>query len=192
MLAPNKQNLLLLKTNLKNQKNGLALLNEKRTGLIIVFLQLCNQGKQLEKSVNEKRKVTISNYLKNLLLVSPTNLNLSLHQKPSLEIKLSKKKISGVHLKQIDSLLNIPNNKHIRVKIQNSLISFAIIFPKLISLSKLKDNCLSLALEIKKVNRQILNLETKIEETNANVKWIQQSLMEKSNLEKATLLKLFT
>lgn len=192
MLAPNKQNLLLLKTNLKNQKNGLALLNEKRTGLIIVFLQLCNEGKQLEKNTNSKRRIIISNYLRNLLLVSPANLNLTLDKNPSVEIKLSKKKISGVQLKQINSLLNIPTNKKIRTKIQISLTSFGHIFSDLISLSQLKDNCLTLALEIKKVNRQILNLETKIEETNTNLKWIQQSLMEKSNLEKATLIKLFT
>jgi vacuolar-type H+-ATPase subunit D/Vma8 len=192
MLSPNKQNLLLLKATVKSQKNGLALLNEKRTGLIIVFLQLCSEGKQLEKSINEKRRIILSNYLRNLLLVSPVNLNLSVQKETTIEIKISKKKISGVQLKQINSLLNIPKNKHIREKIQNSLSSFGYIFPKLISLSQLKDNCLVLALEIKKVNRQILNLETKIEETNANLKWIQQSLMEKSNLEKATLIKLFT
>ena len=46
-----------------------------------------------------------------------------------------------------------------------------------------------MAYEILKTNRQISNIEKKIEEFTHQIKWIQSTLQEKDNLEKSTLIK---
>jgi hypothetical protein len=60
-----------------------------------------------------------------------------------------------------------------------------------LELSQLKINTLRIAAEIEKTNRQIQNLEKKTEDIEAEIKFIENALNEKSNLEKATLIKIF-
>ena len=158
MIAPNKQNLLLLKTTLKSQQNGHRLLKEKRSGLILSFLQLAKQGKKLESEISTNRQAILSSYLQSLNLVSPASINLSLDFQPVLELVSSKKKISGVSIIELSAKLNLPNRQNLRLPIQITLANFANLFPNLITLSQLKTSCQSLALEIKKVARQINNL----------------------------------
>lgn len=192
MIAPNKQNLLLLKTTLKSQQNGHRLLKEKRSGLILSFLQLAKQGKKLESEISTNRQAILSSYLQSLNLVSPASINLSLDFQPVLELVSSKKKISGVSIIELSAKLNLPNRQNLRLPIQITLANFANLFPNLITLSQLKTSCQSLALEIKKVARQINNLEQKTNQTQLDLKFIKQALDERSNLEKATLIKTFS
>ena len=192
MIAPNKQNLLLLKTTLKSQQNGHRLLKEKRSGLILSFLQLAKQGKKLESEISTNRQAILSSYLQSLNLVSPASINLSLDFQPVLELVSSKKKISGVSIIELTAKLNLPNRQNLRLPIQITLANFANLFPNLITLSQLKTSCQSLALEIKKVARQINNLEQKTNQTQLDLKFIKQALDERSNLEKATLIKTFS
>ena len=192
MLAPNKQNLLLLKATLKSQQNGYRLLKEKRSGLILNFLQLAKQGKTIEKEVSNQRQQILSYYLLNLSLVSQTSLNTALGKTESLQLISVKKKMSGVSLTQLKAEINIPDRSYLRTKLQIALATFASLFPKIIMLSQLKSNCQLLAFEIKKVTRQISNLEQKIEQTVADLKFIKQTLDERNNLEKATLIKSFS
>jgi vacuolar-type H+-ATPase subunit D/Vma8 len=49
MIAPNKQNLILLKNQKKVTQNGYKLLKEKRAGLIVYFLELSKKGKELKR-----------------------------------------------------------------------------------------------------------------------------------------------
>ena len=53
----------------------------------------------------------------------------------------------------------------------------------------MKLNTKRIASEILKVNRQISNLERKVEDILAQIKYIQNSLMEKENFEKSVLIK---
>lgn len=192
MIAPNKQNLLLLKTTLKSQQNGHRLLKEKRSGLILSFLQLAKQGKKLESEIITNRQAILNSYLQSLNLVSPASINLSLDFQPALELVSSKKRMSGVSIIELAAKLNLPNRQNLRLPIQVSLANFANLFPNLITLSQLKTSCQALALEIKKVARQINNLEQKTNQTQLDLKFIKQALDERSNLEKATLIKTFS
>ncbi len=192
MLAPNKQNLLLLKATLKSQENGHRLLKEKRSGLILVFLQLAKNGKELESKVFIERQNIVNYYLNSVNLISLTALNQHLNVRSNIQLKPTKKKLSGVSVANFEAVINIDQPNNLKFNIATSLNKFNILFPELIKLSQIKINCQNLSLEIKKVNRQISNLEQKINSTKADLKYMKQNLDEKSNLEKATLIKIFS
>ena len=191
MLAPNKQNLLIQKNQKKLILNGYKLLKEKRAGLIITFLEFASKGKKLEKKVSSQISQILSSYRTGLTFVSSQTLFENLQSTPSLNLNVSKKRVSGVYIDSLDLQTKIPDRKDLKADIETSLKAFGWFFPILLELSQLKINTLRIAAEIEKTNRQIQNLEKKTEDIEAEIKFIENALNEKSNLEKATLIKIF-
>jgi vacuolar-type H+-ATPase subunit D/Vma8 len=191
MIAPNKQNLLIQKNQKKLVANGYKLLKEKRAGLIVTFLEFATKGKKLEKQVSTQITSILNAYRSGLAFVSSQALFESLKSKPSLNLSISKKRVSGVYVDSLNLQTKIPKREELKFDIATSLESFGHFFPLLLELSQLKINTLRIAAEIDKTNRQIQNLERKIEDIEAEIKFIENALNEKSNLEKATLIKIF-
>jgi vacuolar-type H+-ATPase subunit D/Vma8 len=191
MLAPNKQNLLLLGSQKKTMQSGYKLLKEKQTGLILTFLDLAREGKRLEQKLNSDLQLILSKYQQSLTFVSSQELLLNLPPVPGIRVKTGKKRISGVWVEDIQVEGQTPLRKQLKPEITASLTLFPSYFPLLIQLSTLKINCLKIAQEIQKVNRQISNLDQKIENLIQETKKIQNILSERENLEKAVLIKLF-
>ena len=191
MLAPNKQNLLLLKGQKKTIASGYKLLKEKQTGLILTFLDLARKGKALEKEVSGNLNVLIAEYLTSLGLIPSQSLINALPSIACMDLDVTKKRISGVYIEFLTLHLNIPRRPLLKSNIATSLTNFGEYFPSILELSQLKINCQNIANEIKKVNRQIANLDQKIISIESEIKYITNVLNEKANLEKAVLIKLF-
>lgn len=191
MLAPNKQNLLILKNQKNLVKNGYKLLKEKRSGLIFIFLDLAKQGKILENRIAKELSLVLKNYNQSLAFVTVEDLVKNLPKLPVMDLKVFKKRVSGVYVDNLNINLASIKRENLKSSIIEPLTLFANYFPILLELSQLKINCTRIALEIKKVSRQISNLENKIQEVDQEIKFIDNALMEKTNLEKATLIKIF-
>ncbi len=191
MLAPNKQNLLLLKTQQKLVKNGHKLLKEKRSGLIYTFLEMSREGKQLEKKVSKELQKILSQYDRSMIFVSSEALNSILEQVPVMDLVTQKKRVSGVYVDTLKITLRKPKRKGLKKDIKLSLDIFANYFSIILKLSQIRLNVQKVAVEIQKVSRQISNLENKMDSIASQIKFIQSALMEKSNFEKATLIKVF-
>jgi len=192
MLAPNKQNLLLVKKQKKLITNGLKLLKEKRTSLVILFLQQAKRGKQLEQQLSQDLQKVIHNYQISTIFTSLSNLLQELTSQPVLHLQIKRKRTFGVYLNQLTLALAAPNRPTLKPGLQTSLDGFARFFPLILEIAQLKLNCARIAKEIEKTNRQISNLETRLENLKSEEKFITTSLNEKQNLEKATLIKIFS
>jgi H(+)-transporting ATP synthase subunit D len=191
MLAPNKQNLILLKNQKKLLKNGHKLLKEKRTGLIISFLEMANEGKALELAMRKSLKYVIQNYRQSLAFTSTAALSEAIEPRAVHNLDIQRKRISGVYMDRFFYEGADPERKGIKPTIRQPLSEFARIFKQLLTLSQLKINIQRVAYEIQKTSRQIVNLERKIEDTADQIKYITMMLNEKANFEKATLIKIF-
>lgn len=191
MLAPNKQNLLILKNQNTLIASGHKLLKEKRTGLINTFLKLAREGKILEKKVSSEFEKILINYKQASYFVDKGNLFEKLSPVSTVELEITKKRISGVRVENIDIVVEATVNNDLKPKLKTALWKFANFFPELMKLEQNKLTCQKIAQEIHKVNRQINNLDKKIEDIQAQIKQIKQVLQEQSNLEKATLIKIF-
>jgi len=192
MLAPNKQNLLLVKKQKKLITNGLKLLREKRTSLVILFFQQAKRGKQLEQQLSQDLQKVIDYYQLSTVFTSLLDLTNSLTPQQTMHLTVKRKRTFGVYLSQINLDLAIPVRPTLKLDIQASLAGFAKFFPLILEIAQLKLNCTRIAKEIEKTNRQISNLETRLENLKADEKFITTSLNEKQNLEKATLIKIFS
>jgi len=191
MVAANKQNLLLIKGQRKSVDNGLRLLREKRSGLVIMFLKLANEGKQKQKQLSKNWLIFLNLIKKNLSLLNIKELLNQLNPKLSTKLTLKYKNVTGVHLNQLDFAIDNQPRNSLKTNLKNSLSDFNGIFPDFIKLAQLKTNCLKIATEITKTNRQISNLETKLEVMQSEIKYINAALLERSNAEKAILIKIF-
>jgi vacuolar-type H+-ATPase subunit D/Vma8 len=193
MLAPNKQNLLILKGQVKLVENGLKLLKEKRSGLIYTFLELAKQGKILEQKVSNQISKLISNYDSSMAFLSSQELELLLTKDPVkvMNLQIHKKRISGVYVDELKIHLVPPHRDYLKFDIRSILKVFANFLPIILELSQLKLNTQRMSQEIQKVNRQISNLENKISDINTQIKFIRNALMEKENFEKSVSIKLF-
>jgi len=191
MIAPNKQNLILLKGQLKLIQNGHKLLKEKRAGLISHFLEFARRGKLIEQSLFKEFSVVLNTYEKSLTFVSVESLFKNLPAIPAMLFKSVRKRLSGVYIQNFSIKIEAPARENIKIDIQNSLTDFSYLFPLMLELVQLKINTKFLAEEILKTNRQIANLEEKTLNTQADIKFIQTALNEKENFEKATLIKIF-
>lgn len=193
MLAPNKQNLLILKGQSKLVKNGLKLLKEKRSGLIYTFLDLAKQGKVLEQKVSGQIAKILASYDSSMSFLSSEELEMLLIKDPVKVMNLTtqKKRISGVYVDQLKIDLSAPVRNYLKPDIKNILTVFANFLPIILELSQLKLNVQRMSQEIQKVSRQISNLENKINSINDQIKFIKNALMEKENFEKAVSIKLF-
>ena len=191
MLAPNKQNLLLLKSQTKMIKSGLKLLKEKRNGLIILFLDIAKQGKILEERLQKDQKNVLGFYDQALTFVSYDSLNHNIEEDTSLDLTTSKKKISGVQIENLSIDLSPKDRSNLKIDIRKSLNLFASIFADMIQLSQFRINTQRLSKEIQKTSRQINNLEKRLEDVGSQIKYITSRIGEKENLEKATLIKIF-
>jgi H(+)-transporting ATP synthase subunit D len=191
MIAPNKQNLILLKNQKKVTQNGYKLLKEKRAGLIVYFLKLSKQGKEREMELMQNSSANISQFEEFFGLYDTQKLNSYLTGTPSSAVKVGKKRISGVYVDSIE--LEVKSSARARLKhnVQTKLDTFCDILPSFIELSQLKLNCKHIADEILKTNRQIANLEKTIDTINSDIKYIRGVLSDKENLEKGILIKLF-
>lgn len=191
MLAPNKQNLILLKNQKKLFKSGHKLLKEKRTGLIINFLDMAKAGRVLELETREFVSQVVHNYRQSLTFSSTSALLDALPDEPAHRLQVQRKRVSGVYMDTLSYQGVDPQRPTIKTLISKPLSDFAKIFPKLLELSQLKINIQRLAQEIQKVSRQIINLEKKMDQTEEQIKYITMMLNEKANFEKATLIKIF-
>ena len=191
MITPNKQNLLASKKQLKTLENGHKLLEEKRNGLIVSFIDLCRRGKELEREVGSGLDTILSKYNQSLAFVSTDELVSKLDRVAATNLSVKKKRVSGVAIKELSIDVKNPERTGIKSDIKDSLSSMGGYMPKLIELIQLKNTCDKIAKEILKTNRQISAIDGKIENTKGNIKWIKQVLEEKSNLEKSVLINIF-
>jgi vacuolar-type H+-ATPase subunit D/Vma8 len=191
MIAPNKQNLIQLGNQKKLTQNGYKLLKEKRAGLITYFLDLSATGKQIEIDLvtNHAKHIHDS---KNLLSIYDIyNLNNYLFGDPSTYLHVSKKRVSGVRIDSIHVEVSAQPKEKLKKSVQIKLNDFSYSFPFIIKLAQLKLNCNNISQEILKTNRQIANLEKKIEDIDDTIKQIKAVLSDRENLEKGILIKLF-
>jgi vacuolar-type H+-ATPase subunit D/Vma8 len=194
MLAPNKQNLLILKGQITLVKNGLKLLKEKKSGLIYTFLDLAKQGKILEQKSSKEVAKILNNYERVTAFISTEELSLLLLNNPIkvMNLTVHKKRISGVYVDDLKVDILPPNRPSLKTDLQSILTIFGNFLPVILELSQLKLTTEKIAIEIQKVSRQISNLERKVEDINSQIKFIKNALMEKENFEKAVSIKLFT
>jgi vacuolar-type H+-ATPase subunit D/Vma8 len=191
MIAPNKQNLILLGAQKKVTQSGYKLLKEKRAGLITYFLELSKTGKSIELELNTNhlnRVRLLGNFFS---IYDIYELNDYLLGNPCSYLHISKKRVSGVYVDSIHIEVASLIKKNLKSIVSHNLRDFSHTFPLLIKLAQLKLNCKNLAAEILKTNRQIASLDKKIEEINNTIKYIKAVLSDKENLEKGILLKLF-
>lgn len=191
MIAPNKQNYLVLQKRLKTFQNGHKLLQEKRNGLIVSFVDLAKKGKELEKKISSKMKKVIANYDESLTFVSSSKLFDAIEQVPATKLDVSMKRISGVKVKDLHIDVNVPKRDNLKPDLQESLNQMTQNLPALLELINLKTTVERLANEILKTNRQISAIENKVEDTEGQIKWVKSVLDEKSNLEKSVLITIF-
>ena len=191
MIAPNKQNLLLLKSKKKLVTKGHKLLKEKRSALIIKFVELSIEGKKLEKQLSSKIKIILDNYFSSLTFIDFEKLIENLPTQPSTNLKVDIRKSSGVYIKNLKLELQSPDRSYLKPDLQKSLTIFADFLALILEYSQIRINCQEIADQILKTNRQISNLERKIEDIDLDTKKIKSTLEEISNLEKATLIKIF-
>lgn len=192
MLSPNKQNLILLKQQSTLTKNGYKLLQEKRNGLIINFLKISREGKTLEEALMKKLEGYVARYTSVTAFVSVDELLNALTKSAALSLNIDKKRLSGVYVNEFDLLIEPPIRDNLKQSIQDVLYQFGDLFKEVVELSQMKSNAENLSQEIHKTNRQISNLEQKIDSISANIKYIKSALMEKENYEKSVLMKIFS
>jgi len=192
MLSPNKQNLLMLKKQKKLVQNGLKLLSEKRNSLIVLFLNLAKNGKQKQKEVTSLWDLFFKKYIHDFGLINIKKLLQRLHPGIKSKIIIKQKRVSGVYLDEIDLTLSNEVRNGLKSSITDSLKIFKSIFPEFVLLAQMKTNCIKISQEIVKTNRQISNLERKVDEINFEIKYMTNALLEKSNAEKAVLIKIFS
>jgi len=191
MIAANKQNLLLVKSQKKAVDNGLRLLREKRTGLVVMFLKMAREGKQKQQKLSQNWLIFLNQVKKSFSTINSQELIKQLTPKVLTKLNIKHKNITGVKTNQLDLAVgNLPRPK-LKTNLSQTLSDFNLIFPEFIKLAQLKTNCLKISTEITKTNRQISNLEKKLEDISAQMKYINSALLERSNSEKATLIKIF-
>lgn len=191
MISPNKQNLILLKQQKKLTQNGHKLLKEKRNGLIINFLQICKEGKSLEQELLSKINGFLEKYNGITSFISTSQLLDALTKTPGLSLMVEKKRLSGVYINQFILTVEPPQRELLKKVLQDVLSNFGELFKGIVELSQTKINAENISLEIHKTNRQISNLEQKIEQIEQDIKYIKSALMEKENYEKSVLMKIF-
>lgn len=191
MLAPNKQNLILLGQQRKLVKTGHKLLKEKRSGLIITFIELATQGKLLEQKLAKQMALIMRKYALATSVISIESLIDELVSMPAIDLEIIKKRISGVYVENLKVEIKPPVRSRLKKDIAEALDLFADFFPMVLELTQLRINCQKIAIQIQKTSRQISNLERKMEDIDAQTKFIKNALNEKNNLEKATLIKIF-
>jgi len=190
MIAPNKQNLLNLKKQEKLIKNGHKLLKEKRSGLIYTFLEMAKEGKVLEKIVSKELSKILQSYEATTAFLSLETILNNLNKVPAISLKTKKKRISGVYVDTFNLDLATPQRDKLKPDLAKSLANFGDYFDMVLKLSQLKSSTAKIAKEIKKVSRQISNLERKIEGITGDIKFIKTALLEKENFDKAVLIQL--
>lgn len=191
MIAANKQNLLLVKSQKKAVDNGLRLLREKRSGLVVMFLKMAREGKQKQQNLSQNWLIFLNQVKKSFSLLNAQELIKQLNPKVLTSLKIKHKNITGVKTNQLDLAIGKVERPKLKTNLSTTLSDFNLIFPEFIKLAQLKTNCLKISTEITKTNRQISNLEKKLENINAEIKYINSALLERSNSEKATLIKIF-
>jgi vacuolar-type H+-ATPase subunit D/Vma8 len=191
MIAPNKQNLIFLKGQKKLLQNGYKLLKEKRTGLIVTFLEMANEGKDLELELRKYLSQVVANYRESTRFMSGDSISQSLLSDPKYSLSISRKRVSGVFVTLLSISMQSLGKSSLKTSLVKTFTYFNYLFPKLVSLGQKRINIIRVAAEIQKTSRQIINLERKIENTEADLKYIKMMLMEKDNFEKATLIKIF-
>lgn len=191
MIAPNKQNLIRFKKQIKTFKSGHKLLTEKRNGLIKLFLDMAREGKELELQLSSELGTVVRSYIASLTYISVQDLENALPQIPVSSLQTKKKRISGVYVENLGIEIKPPKRDHLRKNISQPLERFAEYFPILLKVSQLRINCKRIGAEITKTNRQISNIEKKIEEADATIKYIQEFLTDLENMNKATLNRIF-
>jgi len=191
MIAANKQNLLLVKSQKKAVDNGLRLLREKRTGLVVMFLKMAREGKQKQQKLSQNWLIFLNQVKKSFSTINSQELIKQLTPKVLTKLNIKHKNITCLKTNQLDLAVgNLPRPK-LKTNLSQTLSDFNLIFPEFIKLAQLKTNCLKISTEITKTNRQISNLEKKLEDISAQMKYINSALLERSNSEKATLIKIF-
>lgn len=191
MIAANKQNLLLIQSQKKAVGNGLRLLREKRTGLVVMFLKMAKEGKQKQQSLSQNWLIFLNSVKKSFSLLNVAQLIKELSPKLQTSLTIKNKNITGVRTNLLDLTINGKPRPTLKPHLNQSFSDFTLIFPEFIKLAQLKTNCLKISTEITKTNRQISNLEKKLENMQLEIKYINSALLERSNSEKATLIKIF-
>ncbi|GAB4143904.1 MAG: hypothetical protein OHK0017_01890 [Patescibacteria group bacterium] len=156
-----------------------------------MFLDMCREGKELESSLNSSLEPVLQNYDRNATFISTPNLLGHLKTQATTALKVETVRISGVLLEKINYRSKLPDRTNLKPKLAESLNAFGAYFPKILQVTQIKHNTQKIAKEILKTNRQIANLENRIEEIEQNIKFINNSINERLNFEKAVLINIF-
>ena len=154
-------------------------------------MEFAKRGKELENKISEELQKSLKVYNQSLTFINTQILLGVLQRIPAINLKTNKKRVSGVRIQSLAVKVKPPKRDNIKPDISYGLNNFAKYFPVLLELVELKINTEKLASEIIKTNRQISNLENKLDKIDSDIKYIQDTLQEKQNLEKATLIKIF-
>lgn len=191
MLSPNKQNLIFLRVQKKSFQNGHKLLEEKRNGLISAFLKLSREGKGLEKRLSKEIKKYLDQYNFSSTFSSTEDIQKYLKRVPAMSLSVKKKRLYGVRVEDLNIQVLPPERPFLKKTLQNTISNIGYLFPDLLKLVQIKRSVEKIAKEILKTNCQISNVENKIDEHRKEIRWMENTLQEKENLEKAVLIKIF-
>lgn len=195
LIKPTRQELLKFKKKLKTASRGHRLLKDKRDGLIQKFLAIIKEVIDIRKDINADLLKSVELFYYAKAKISHLELN-EIEDKSNSEIQITKtdSNFMGVEITKLDfeiegdpfnyGVLNIPKD------LDQSIIIFYKILPKLIKLAELEYTAKKLADEIEKTRRRVNALEYVIvPELKENMKFIAGVLEERSRQEKVTIMK---
>ncbi len=195
LIKPTRQELLKFKKKLKTASRGHRLLKDKRDGLIQKFLAIIKEVVTIRKEINKDLLKSIELFYYAKAKISNLELD-EIEEKSNSEIKVIKtdSNFMGVNIPKLDfnvegdpfnyGVLNIPKD------LDQSILTFYKVLPKLIKLAELEYTSKKLADEIEKTRRRVNALEYVIvPELKENMRFVAGVLEERSRQEKVTIMK---
>jgi len=195
LIKPTRQELLKFKKKLKTASRGHRLLKDKRDGLIQKFLAIIKEVVTIRKEINIDLLKSIELFYYAKAKISNLELN-EIEEKSNSEVKIQKtdSNFMGVNIPKLDfivdgdpfnyGVLNIPKD------LDQSILTFYKVLPKLIKLAELEYTSKKLADEIEKTRRRVNALEYVIvPELKENMRFVAGVLEERSRQEKVTIMK---
>lgn len=195
LIKPTRQELLKFKKKLKTASRGHRLLKDKRDGLIQKFLAIIKEVVTIRKEINIDLLKSIELFYYAKAKISNLELN-EIEEKSNSEVKIQKtdSNFMGVNIPKLDfvvegdpfnyGVLNIPKD------LDQSILTFYKVLPKLIKLAELEYTSKKLADEIEKTRRRVNALEYVIvPKLKENMRFVAGVLEERSRQEKVTIMK---
>ena len=201
---PTRQELLILKKNLKRAQRGHKLLEDKRDGLMKEFMGLTREVVKLREKVEREIQITFKHFLFASALQGTEKIKPIFKTKTKdLNIRLVKKNIMGVATFKFQREAtpeenNNGNNAHFSYSLTStthdldiSILAFQEVFNDLLKLAELEHTAKLLSQEIEKTRRRVNALEyVLIPRTQETVKYIESKISERERGTIIALMKL--